>query len=59
MYTVHNLMNIVDKSKLLKLCKFISIILYHVRNPPDPLFSFFMYLVLFSFLLFYIFLIDL
>ena len=35
MYTVQNLMNAVNKKKLLKLCKFISIILYHVKNPPD------------------------
>ena len=35
MYTVHNLMNTVNKRKLLKVCKFISIILYHVKNPPD------------------------
>jgi len=33
--TVHNLMNTVNKRKLLKLCKFISIILYHVKNPSD------------------------
>ena len=35
MYTVHHLMNTVNKRKLLKLCKFISIIVYHVKNPPD------------------------
>ena len=35
MYTVQNLMNTVNKRKLLKVCKFISIILYHVKNPPD------------------------
>jgi len=33
--TVQNMMNTVNKRKLLKLCKFISIILYHVKNPPD------------------------
>ena len=35
MYTVQNLMNTVNKRKLLELCKFISIILYHVKYPPD------------------------
>ena len=35
MYTVQNFMNTVNKRKLVKLCKFISIIVYHVKNPPD------------------------
>ena len=35
MYTVHNLMNTVNKRKLVKVYKFISIVLYHVKNPPD------------------------
>jgi len=48
-YTVQNLMNTVNKKKLLKLCKFISIILYHVKNLPD-FFSFFS-ILFFSFFL--------
>ena len=30
-----DLMNTVNTRNVLKLCKFISIILYHVKNPPD------------------------
>jgi len=35
MYTVQQSTNTVNKGKLLKLCKFISIILYHVKSPSD------------------------
>ena len=43
-YTVQNLMNIVNKKKLVKLFNFISNILYHVQNPSDLLSLFLFYI---------------
>ena len=49
MYAVQNLMNTVNKRKLLQLCKFIITVLYHVKNRSDYLFSLlFLYLVFVS-----------
>ena len=49
MYSVQNLMNTVNKRKLLKLYKFISIVIYYVKNPPQYLFFPLLYLVCFHF----------